>query len=174
MDAEMERRWRGGLPPFDGVTVTLEDHVPLPVLRRLLLPVFDVLQARYSHAALFTFHDWHEHDGCGLDSKPGSWEELRAILASDEALASSYARDTYVRTGFLPAGREFYLRLYVPSAGDNPHYARDDPDLVTVGTFDVTCAPDLAMELVAAMEEIGGATLRLAPAREFFDARYSG
>jgi hypothetical protein len=174
MDQEFERRWRHRLPPFDGVTLSPPDLLPLPALRPGLSAIVEVLQRRWPNTRLFTLHDWHEHDGYVTVAQPSSWEVLRGFLASDEALATCSAGDTYVSVGFFPEDRGFYLRIYVPHDSDNPYYAADDPHLLPFVTYDVTCGGAVAAAVVQAIEMAGESAVERDPAAEYFDRGYSG
>jgi hypothetical protein len=98
----------------------------------------------------------------------------RLLVVSTEGLKAASTGDTYVRRGYFPAERDYYLRLYVPDAYDNPVHEHDDPNLVDNGLFDLTCQCSMA-KLIA--EEVSAAGLRgidLVSAKEFFDRSYSG
>src|SRR5438128_8993748 len=114
MDQEFERRWRAGLPPFDGVTLYHDDVVLLSLLRPVLTQVVETLLARRNTDEVLKVNDWHEHDGFITIPEPASWGELQAILESEQALRASSTRDTYVSTGYFPPDRRFYLRIYIP------------------------------------------------------------
>lgn len=151
MNEAGERRWRGGLAPFNGQTVALvsEDLTPLPALRLALLAIVSRLQEHWPEAALFALDDWHEHDGFVSRAEPTSWHNLSYALASDEALLTLSTGETYVRRAFFPDTYDFYLRVYVPADYDNGYPERR-------GNFDVTCAPALAAELAERAASVGG------------------
>jgi hypothetical protein len=96
------------------------------------------------------------------------------LLISTEDLKAAGTSDTYVRRGYFPAERDYYLRLYVPDAYDNPFHEHDDPYLVDYGLFDLTCQCSMAERIA---EEIGATRIHgigLVSAKEFFDRSYSG
>ncbi len=169
MDEEFDRRWRGGLPPFDGVTLYQDDVVRLSVLRPVFIVVVEMLSARCDSDDLFRVHDWHEHDGFIAIPEPSSWRELQVILESDQALRASSTRDTYVSTGYFPPDRSFYLRIYIPDDSDLP------PDYsVNQGLFDVTCDEVLAGGILQAARQAAPVEIHQEPARLHFDRRYRG
>src|SRR5689334_22058611 len=108
MDAEFERRWRNSLPPFDGLTVTLQDYLPLPLYRQVLFAIVERLYAYSADASLFRLLDWYEHDGFVKEAQPPSRQELRSLIASEGSLIDCFREgDSYVREGFFPAGRDY-------------------------------------------------------------------
>jgi len=165
--SELERRWRSGSPPFDGLTVAFasEDLTPLPALRLALLALVSRLQTHWPEAALFTLDDWHEHDGFINAAKPTSWQYLSAALASDKALSALSQGDWDVRRAFFPATYDFYLRVYIPADCGNDYPERR-------GDFDVTCGPSLAAELADLAAFAGGLPIAECDAKGFFDRRY--
>jgi hypothetical protein len=162
VDEELDRRRRNGEPPFDGLTVTVEHLLPLPCLRQALISVVRRLRQEWPRSNLYSLHDWHEHDGWISPAKPSSWQEVEALLASEDALRRSAPGDTYVRLAFFPEGREFYLRWYVPA-----DYDQDSLSDWT-GHFDLTCRPELARELAALVGAGGVSDVRLGAASEHF------
>jgi hypothetical protein len=174
MDIEFERRWRHGLPPFDGATLYSPEGIPLPALRSALQMVVAHLQPLYSQARMFRLSDWHEHDGILLEAKPSSWEEINLMLASEKAFYAFSEGDTYVRSAFFPEERDFYLRVYIPDDWDNPFYAHDDPKLIRYGEWDISCTEVLASRLTIALQQEETRLLTKQPAKEYFDSRYSG
>jgi hypothetical protein len=174
MDAEFFQRWREGRAPFNGQTVTLKDFVPLATLRIALLQVVQQLQDYRPDAALFRLDDWHEHDGFVKEAEPATWQELDTLLTSEQTLKAASTGETHVRRGYFPAERDYYLRLYVPGAYDNPFHAHDDPDLVDYGSFDVTCPEPLMRQIVIAVESAGRIDLEVIATQAFFDRGYGG
>ncbi len=169
MNGELERRWRGGIVPFSGQTITIdsEDLTPLTPLRHALLAVVSRLQQRWSDAALLSLDDWHEHDGFITVAKPISWVYLLSTLASDETLLALSHGDWAVRMSFFPKTYDFYLRVYVPADYDSDYPERR-------GDFDITCASELAAELADNAALASGLSFANRGAKNFFDPRYSG
>jgi hypothetical protein len=141
----------------------------------MLVSVVERLFVYRPDADLYRLLDWHEHDGYINAATSCDWEELRSLVTSAERLEARFRLgDTYVREGFFPAERDFYLRFYVPDAYDNPFYQHDDPDLVPYGTLDVTGPESLITPIAEAMEAVAGSNVEVMSAKEFFDRSYSG
>jgi hypothetical protein len=170
MDAEIFRRYRQGLPPFDGLRLglspfrPLSDYLPMPTLRRALIAVAHRLQQEQPDAPLYTFHDWHEHDSYINQAHLTSWQELWARLDSDDALYASRSRDTHVSIATYPEDCSFYFRFHVLDEDE-------EPDLYPGkwGWFDVTCAEPLARALVEALRSEGIDRITAESAKAYFD-----
>jgi hypothetical protein len=63
MDQVMNQCWQSGQPPFDGDCLLTPDGLSLEDLRRILLAVIAELERSFASKALYTFDDWHQHDG---------------------------------------------------------------------------------------------------------------
>jgi hypothetical protein len=174
MEPELEKRWRAGLPPFDGVTVHLPNDIPL---LDLISPVAKVIEGLHEHSGtmpLIVFDDWHEHDGFVNESKPATWEELISLAVSEETLLRASTGESYVSRAYCPVDRGWLLRLLVPDRYDNSHYAHNDPRLIHFGAFDVTCEELLAHRLHASAQAVCSSPLLMTSAKAFFDQRYGG
>lgn len=164
MDEETARRWRAGLPPFDGLRISTGVLLPLPVLRRVLGAVVCCLQEGHPGARLLTLHDWHEHDGYVNLPQPTSWEELRARLASDDALYTSRSGDYQVSVATFPEDRSFYFRFHLLDEDeDADHYPG------RWGWFDVSTSEPLMARLLDAAAAEGADNLVTEPAKAYFD-----
>ena len=157
------------MPPFDGQTVAFasEELTPLPALRRAMLVIIPALQQRWSKAKLFVLDDWHEHDGCVTVAQPTTWPELLQRIGTNEETMTFTHGDWDVRLAFFPEDYGFYLRVYVPAEYDNDYPERR-------GSFDVTCALELASELAGLAASVSGLPVAQVEAKAFFDRRYSG
>ena len=119
----------------------------LAALREVLAAIIAILHAHFPEAELLKFNDWHEHDGFVNQSNSSSWDEVRALLSSDEALiVGAFTNETYVRKAFYFSGCEFLLRIYIPDDWPNSYDRRNDPELLQFGLFDLTCSAVLAKE----------------------------
>ena len=58
----MNKRWQGGLSPFDGDCIVTDDLLSVEDLHSLLAVVVPGLERRYAAQTLYTFDDWHQHD----------------------------------------------------------------------------------------------------------------
>ena len=171
MDAELDRLWRDSCPPFDGLTITMNDYLPLLLFQQILAAVVERLYTYRPEASLFHNMDWHEHDGIINESQPTSWKKLRDLVASIENLQDRfYLADTSVRDGIFPAERDYLLRYYV----DFPDATPWEPAPLPTGIIDVTCQRPLALQIESAMQTVGVSNLDILPAKAFFDSRYAG
>ena len=171
MDADLDRLWREGQRPFDGLTVTSNDYVPLPLFQQALVAVVERLYTYRPEASLFHNMDWHEHDGFLSKANSYSWKKLRDLVASIENLHERfYPADTYVRDGIFPAERDYLLRYYV----DFPDATPWEPTPLPTGIIDVTCQQTLALQIESAMQTAGVSNTEILPAKAFFDSRYAG
>lgn len=174
MDSTFNSRWQAGEQPFDGVTVYLEDFVPVTNLRPMLNRVVQILYERSPNARLFRMLDWHEHDGYVKEAVPTTWQELQLLASSDETLLKASEWDRFVRTVFFPERRDFLLRFYVPDSHDNPFHDAYDPQLVHYGIFDLTSEKSLALQIREAMLDMGAIGVETMAAKAYFDKNYGG
>ena len=165
VDAEFTDRWRNRREPFNGITL----EMPWPGkllgdLRSALRQVVDVLQKRDGGHLLYTLEDWHQHDGYVMSAALSNWVDVLDSLSSDEAILRKWPGDTYVRRGYFPDHRGWYLRIWFDDDEE-----LDELDRPTRGTFDLTGPEDLTSLLYA---KIPG--LETHPAAAFFDEKYAG
>jgi hypothetical protein len=171
MDEELNRRWREGRAPFNGVTVHLEQHIPLSDLRAALLVVVDTLKEQWPDATLDRMEDWHEHHGVPSRPEETTWSEIERTLASDDSLYAARTGDTYVHIGLCPSSREFYLRFY-PMDEDTPDAGWPKERVGRYGSFDLTCDQRLAEMVMERLLPLQLPGLSTCPAKGYFDARY--
>jgi hypothetical protein len=166
MNQALERRWRDRLAPFNGVTL-VAPPAPLAATRRLLAAITGRLRPVDLSAEdqLFTFEDWHDHDGYLTSERAATWDELGACLATDDALVSASSDDTLVRRAWYPNDFAFLLRWCVTSDPDDFGLPRDG----FAGWVDVTGSPEQIQSL---SDLVLGGDVR--PAGDFFDATWSG
>jgi hypothetical protein len=169
MDQEMERRWRTGLPPFDGLILHQADLVPLSRLRLVLIDVVEILSRDREAEGLAKVADWHEHDGFVALPERSSWQELRSILVSGDTLFASGTGETYVSTGYFPTDRAFYFRIYIPDEYDLPRDCTEKQ-----GQFDLTCGEAMAERVLNAVEQTSSVRLIKTPAKPYFDRTWRG
>lgn len=169
MNEALYQRWKRASPPFDGQTVMFasEELTPLPALRQALLVIVPALQQRWSEAKLFMLDDWHEHDGYVSIARPTTWRELLERLGTNEETMAFTHGDWDVRLAFFPEDYGFYLRVYIPTEDDN-----DYPE--QRGSFDVTCAVELASEIAGLAASASGLSVAESKAKAFFDLYFSG
>ena len=163
MDQPLTASLAAGTPPFDGQTLCLPELLPLEELVRVLGVTVTALRARWPEADLLHHEDWLEHDGYITNSKPFTWAELMALVASPEALYVGRPSDDFVRTGVYSPTAGFYLRVWVPDENDDPeHYPG------RWGSFDLSANAEVLAKLEQALPSQG--FLRCS-ARSYFNQR---
>ena len=167
MDAQLEQRWKTGKPPFDGQCIRLNDHVPLPILRSILLTIVETLQQRTKDGSLFRFDDWHEHDGYVTEALSIDWATLEQVLANDQKLHHSRHDDAYVRWAYYPDDLTFLLRYDVLDPDEEPELSEPK------GDCDLCADADIIGEIRAKIERFADC-LEVASAKEYFDGIYAG
>ena len=68
MTLKLEERLQTIRPPFNGNAVVTCNKPDLGIIRQILLFTCDHLKAQYDK--IFTYHDWHEHDGYTTTTVP--------------------------------------------------------------------------------------------------------
>lgn len=163
VDSEYERRWMEGETPFDGLTMSTQDYIPVGVLRRALRTIVFHLQRRWGEADLFSLHDWHFHDSYVSTEKPIAWAEILAIVSTDENVIDASPGDDQVFLGIFPEDRDWYLRFYVPEIDDLPGCEY----LTRHGRFDLTGPSNLVKSLEREIQATG-LQVKSIPAVAFF------
>ncbi len=59
------------------------------------------------------FHDWHEHDGCIVESKFDSWKSLNEAIESERTLFDYRDEDFYLRAAVFPPSYDWILRYNI-------------------------------------------------------------
>lgn len=108
MTPELQKRLDSLMAPFDGACVRSEDELTLAQLREILASVIVELSSKYP--TIEVFHDWHEHDGFIVDSKPTSWDMLRSAIQTERTLFESRNDDIGVRISVFPTSHDWLLR----------------------------------------------------------------
>ena len=163
----MNQRWQDGLSPFDGVCLITGEPLSVEELRELLGMVVSNLQSNYTGQLLYTFDDWHQHDGFVIERRPTNWPSFTAVFQSTQALIASRHGDSYVHRSFYPEDFSFLLRYDVPDeeSGDGTGFS---------GAFDLS-ATSVVIETVLALVPAGlRARLRVESSKGYFDKTYSG
>lgn len=163
MDPDLFERWRAAAPPFQGEVAWLEG-LPLDRGRSALALAIDALATRFPDADLVGSHDCHEHDGVVLPGWPTSWGDLRAILASNEALAAATPGDTRVFHASRDRRGRFLLRFIVEDGWDT----RSGGVEVSV---DLTADRATLDAWVDRLGAAGAGTASREPARRWFQER---
>ena len=130
MTPELQERLRESKAPFDGWCIHSGDDLTLSQLRQILAVTMPLLAPRYPK--IFSFYDWHEHDGFVLEAKPDSWDSLREQVSTERALFDSRDSDYAV-----------YVAVYSPTFDWLLRYNVDDADESDYST--ATCDFDLSV-----------------------------
>jgi hypothetical protein len=163
----MNERWQNGLSPFDGDCLLTDDLVSVEELRKLLGVILAELEAGYAAQTLYTFDDWHQHDGYVTHRRAIEWGAIATVARSDDTLIASRQGDTYVHRSFYPEDLSFLLRYDVSDeeTGDTSGFS---------GTFDFSARPDIIARTVSLVPLPLRSRLRVEPSKGYFDRTYSG
>lgn len=127
-----------------------------------------ILRQQYHATDLYTFHDWHEHDGIILPRQSTTWQALNELLATEQSLYEGRAGDTYVRQAYYPTDASFLFRIYVMDEDEEPEYPG------RWGNFDLSGAPRLLTGFSTEPPEILRPLLRRERSYDYFDRNYAG
>ena len=165
MDADLIARWRARRQPFAGSVLVLPwPGVSLADLRQMLSRIVAVLETSDGRAPLETLEDWHEHDGYPFASKACRWQDLHVALSSNADFLQLRPGDTFVRRGYLPQKRTWYLRIWFDDDDE-----LDSENRPTRGTLDLSGDDELVELLHAKIP-----ALERHNAGEFFDRNHAG
>ena len=163
----MNQRWQSGLSPFDGDCLISDDVLSVEELRELLANVVPELESHYASLVLYTFDDWHQHDGFVTERCATAWADLAAVSVTRRCLIASRQDDTYVHRSFYPEDFAFLLRYDVPDedSGDGSGFA---------GTFDLSASSTIIARLATFVPVGLRPRLRIEPSKSYFDKAYAG
>ena len=82
----MNQRWQEGLSPFDGECLTTDEMIPVEDLRSLLAVLLPELKVDLVTDRIYTFDDWHQHDGYVTDRHLTEWSFLDSLARTTDAL----------------------------------------------------------------------------------------
>ena len=154
------------MPPFDGSCIHNTGALTLSQLRELLIETIASLESRYPEIQLF--HDWHEHDGFVVKSKPTSWVTINAALATVETLFDSRDDDLAVRIALHPPNFEWLLRYNIDPDNES------DYNTATCD-FDLTVSRNASTQTAADSLELRFATtLERCESISWFQSNYGG
>ena len=111
MTPELEDAWRAGKTPFNGVTISPTDAVPLAQLTMLMPALLRELRLAFGDAKLLTFECWHEHDGYLHNPKSSTLEVWERHCATENALYSYRSGEFAVFRSVYDSERRFLLRV---------------------------------------------------------------
>jgi hypothetical protein len=163
----MNQRWQIGISPFDGDCLLTDDLLSVADLRLLLAVVVPELEGHYAAQTLYTFDDWHQHDGYVTERRVTDWGTLAEVTRSADSLVASRQGDTYVHRSFYPEDLAFLLRYDVSDedSGDGTGFA---------GAFDLSASPAMITWLAARVPVGLRPRVRIEPSKAYFDRTYAG
>jgi len=167
VDALLNQRWQSGLTPFNGDCLRTDDLISVAELASLLSAIVPVLQGDYAAQDLYTFDDWHQHDGYVTERRQTEWSSLSAAAQNREALLASRQGDSYVRRSYYPQDLSFLLRYDVPDeeCGDKTGFS---------GTFDLSANSALITKVLQLIPEGLRSRFQVERSKDYFDKTYSG
>jgi hypothetical protein len=167
VDALMNQRWQSGLSPFDGDCLVTDDLISVEELRQLLDVILLELESGFAAQTLYTFDDWHQHDGYVTDRHVIEWATLAAVARSPDALIAARQGDTYVHRSFYPEDYAFLLRYDVSDeeGADASSFS---------GTFDLSADPDIIARTASLVPVPLRSKLRVEQSKGYFDRTYAG
>ena len=167
MDALLDERWRLAQPPFDGDCVVAAGSLTVDELREILNVTVCILRNRNAGLTLYSFDDWHQHDGFITRRRSSHWADIEHACSSRDSLIAFRQGDTWVHRAFYPENLAFLLRFDI---GDEP--ARDGSSFC--GAFDLCADSETLHAVLAAVSAHLRSQLRITLAKSYFDTTYSG
>ena len=163
----MNQRWQSGLFPFDGDCLVTDDAVTVEELLEFLAVIVPELERECAGQALYSFDDWHQHDGYVTERRVINWGELAAVARSADVLIASRQGDTYVRRSFYPEDLSFLLRYDVPDkdCGDRSGF---------FGAFDLSAKTERIARTKTLVPAGLQSRLRVETSKAYFDRTYAG
>ena len=163
----MNQRWQAGLSPFDGDCLVTDDLVSVEDLRALLAVILPELEGEYGTQTLYTFDDWHQHDGYVTERRVTECGALTTVAQSLEALITSRQGDSYVHRSFYTEDCSFLLRYDVldEECGDGTGFS---------GAFDLSASPPKIARILSIAPPPLRPRLRVEPSKGYFDRTYRG
>src|SRR4051812_48637239 len=109
----MNQRWQSYLSPFDGDCLRTDDLISVADLASLLAAIVPALQRDFAAQVLYTFDDWHQHDGYVTERRATEWGSLSAAAQNRDTLLASRQGDSHVHRSYYPQDLSFLLRYDV-------------------------------------------------------------
>jgi hypothetical protein len=162
MDDTLDRAWKSGTSPFDGITLRVED-VPVSALPPLLSELVASLRQQFGERRLWCVEDWHAHDGWVKSRRAANWDQLVETCCSPEALSARAALDEHVALAFYTEPLGLLPRIEVEEL--------PEPGRERMGAFDITL-PGSAVQLLE--PSVRERDVERSPAKAFFDQIYVG
>jgi hypothetical protein len=167
MDQVLYNQWKSQGLPYNGVTLSFSDLIPLDNLVPLIQDVITLLKDLTIDTELYAHSDWHEHDGYITSSQIIDWEAVFRISQSGEALYENRPGDTYVRWAIYPSDLSFLLRIHILDEDEDELYPG------RWGDFDITSDISLIDKIQETLSS-PDSSLTIEPAMTFFDRRFAG
>jgi hypothetical protein len=167
MDAVLNHRWQTAQTPFSGNCLIGDGTLTVDELRELLLVVTSRLRMRGEGVELFSFDDWHHHDGFVTQRRVTEWTAIETACASRESLIGFRQGDTSVHRAFYPADFEFLLRFDVgdDEIGDGTGHC---------GSIDICADSETLDEIYSLVSPEMRSKLQVTEAKPYFDRTYAG
>jgi hypothetical protein len=167
VDALMNQRWQAGLSPFDGDCLTADEPISVEDLRELLEAILPELKEETAAQTVYTFDDWHQHDGFVTNRRMAEWSLLESLAESTNALIASRKGDCYVHRSFYPEDLSFLLRVDVADedCGDGTGFS---------GVIDLSSKPPNIARILSLLPLTLRSQLRVEPSKGYFDRTYAG
>jgi hypothetical protein len=166
VDSLLNQHWERGLSPFDGDCLVFDDVLSVEDLRSVLSVIIPTLEGQYAAQALYTFDDWHQHDGYVTERSLSNWGTLAAVARNTDALIESRQGDTYVHRSFYPEDFSFLLRYDIDEdSGDGASLT---------GTFDLSASSTVVSKLTELLPPELRSRVRVEASKGYFDRMYAG
>jgi len=117
MTPELQYRLVNSIAPFDGECIRNLDSLSLARLREILSTATLLLSPNYP--TIYSYHDWHEHDGFIVESELVSWSSFRDAVTNDRTLFESRDDDFDVRIAIYPPKYDWLLRYNIDQDDEN-------------------------------------------------------
>jgi hypothetical protein len=167
VDSLMNQLWQAGLSPFDGDCLITEEMISVEDLRALLAVLLPELKSGLATDTLYTFDDWHQHDGYITDRRVIDWSFLDSLSRSTDALIASRQGDSYVNRSFYPEKLSFLVRIDIPNedCGNGTGF---------FGRFDLSAKPLKIARILSLVPLPLRSHLRVESSKGYFDRTYAG
>lgn len=167
VDDRLNTLWEKGEYPFDQPIIFLEDFIKVSDLLLCLRKIVDYLVENVHDKVIYFNHDWHEHDGCIMESIEISWNDYIKNLENEQNLYSSRDGDAHVRITIYSRTLEFVLRYYVLEEDEKDKY----PGIW--GKFDLTIDEKHLSNIIKLIEGVGVKYI-VSKSKKFLDWGYGG
>ena len=167
MDALLNQRWIDGLSPFNGDCFHTVDLISIDELMSLLAVILPPLVQDHGTQTLYTFADWHQHDGIVTERQVIEWSSLAILSQNVKALLASGYGDTYVHRSYYSEDLTFLLRYDFPDeeSGDGRGFS---------GRLDLSANSTMIVQTISLLPATLRSRLIVEQSKAYFDRTYSG